>query len=615
MKIVLIIVLGLLVYGNILSGDFIWDDESIVRDNECIRSLSNIPLFFTRDIKGNTDDKTTFYRPLQVVTYTIDYALWKLNARGYHFTNIMLHIFVALALYWLISIIYNNKFLALLTSLLFITHPIHTEAIAYISGRADPMAVLFMLLSFIFYIRQPLFRGISTSFLIILSYAFALLSKEYSLVLPFLLLLYHYASKSKIKTKQFSYISAIALLYLLLRSIFFRPWLYHEAGFPTLFQRIPGFFVAITNYVSLLLLPFDLHMEYGAKLFDITDPKTIIGMVILFLSLIYAIRKRKSNSLIFFSVMWFFVALLPMSNLYPINAYMAEHWLYLPSIGFFLILAYELSRAYKIKKFKNPAIIFITIILFFYSYLTIKQNNYWKDEIKFYKRTLIYEPDSYRVYYNLGLAYYNRGRASEARGSYEMAVKINPKYKEAYNNLGVIYKEMNNEGKAVSLFKKAIEIDPAYIQAYENLYFVYMINGRERETKELEKKAKDAGIELNYADIYNKIALAYYNAGKHDDAVRLLKMAMESNPKYTEAYNNLGIIYAASGEKEYSKALFKKVIEINPNYAKAYNNLAVAYFQDGQYGLAIKYCDKAKKLGFANDALLECLKPYRKQRI
>ncbi|MCM8782290.1 MAG: tetratricopeptide repeat protein, partial [Candidatus Omnitrophica bacterium] len=380
--------------------------------------------------------------------------------------------------------------------------------------------------------------------------------------------------------------------------------------FSTLYKRVPGFFVAIANYFSLLFVPLNLHMEYGQKLFTFANPRAILGMAILFLFLTYAFLKRHNDRLVFFAILWFFVALLPVSNLYPINAYMAEHWLYLPSVSFFLILGYGLTSMYNIKKLRYFALIFLISILCIYSYLTIKQNSYWEESIAFYNRTLRYAPDSARIYYNLGRTYSGMGMRYKAIDSYKKAIEIDPTYAYAYNNLGVEYKEMGKKGDAISLFKKAIELNPNCQQPYKNLCSIYANIGREKEAIAIYKKWP--GENLSNAEIYNKVALIYHDNGKDDEAIELLNKAIEIDPTYIPAYNNLGVIYALSGRKKDIIHLFKKAIEINPTYAKAYNNLAVAYFEEKQYEVAIEYCNKAKKLGYANRTLLELLKPYRK---
>jgi len=253
----LIIILGFVVYGNSLNGRFIWDDELLIENNVLIKSFSNISRVFAHDIWADTGKEGNTYRPLQMVTYMIDYSLWKLNPKGYHLTNILLHISVALSIYWLINIIFKENWIALLAALFFVIHPIHTEAVTYISGRADPLALLLMLLCFIFYLKSPPSKGMGTYFLIVISYSLALISRENSLILPVLLLLYHYTFNEKIKVKELLSIVSISVVYILLRVTFLKALLSSDINDTSLLQRIPGFFVAIFNYIKLLLIKSD----------------------------------------------------------------------------------------------------------------------------------------------------------------------------------------------------------------------------------------------------------------------------------------------------------------------------------------------------------------------
>lgn len=582
LAILLIVGLGFSIYANSLNGKFLWDDDVLVRDNVYIRNWSNSSKIFIKDIGIGGGRLYHFYRPMQTLSYMIDYSFWKLDVRGYHFTNILLHILVALAIYWLTNILFADDILSLLASLLFVTHPIHTEAVSYISGRADSLVGIFILLAIIFYIKYLRSEKITMFIFSWLSFMFAILSKEYGLILPLLLGIYHIVFKVKFKTKQFLLILSATIPYIFLRFIAYNSLLTPPVYFQTtIFQRVIGFFAAFTDYLKLLILPFNLHMEYGYKLFNIFNPKVIFGVGLLALLLRWAFKIRNKNKLIFFSITWFFITLIPQSNLYPVNAYMAEHWLYLPSIGFFLILGHELSYLYRAKQ-KGSAIPLLLSLTFFYSFLTIRQNNYWKEPIAFYKRTLEYAPHSWRVLSNLGKAYQlidKDKHKEEIIGLYERAIENNPNYVEAYNNLCFLYYELGENDKAISSCKKAIEINP------------------------------------NYAKAYNNLASAYKEINKLEDAVTCYKKAIELNPEYANAYNNLGLVlYTDYKRKEEGMDLFKKAVAIDPDFADAHNNLAVAYYYyKKQYGLAIKHCDKAIELGYkVHPDFLKLLEPFRK---
>ncbi|MFC1624718.1 hypothetical protein ACFL28_05380, partial [Candidatus Omnitrophota bacterium] len=152
-SIALIILLGFIIYGNSLDGKFMWDDEKLIEENTYIKEWRHIKEIFTENIGKGAGEKSNFYRPLQMLTYMIDYSLWKLDARGYHLTNIFLHILVALGIFYLVSILFKDTLLSFLASIFFVVHPIHAGPTNYISARANSLVAVFMLLTLIFYIK------------------------------------------------------------------------------------------------------------------------------------------------------------------------------------------------------------------------------------------------------------------------------------------------------------------------------------------------------------------------------------------------------------------------------------------------------------------------------
>ena len=279
LAVVLVAVLGFAVYLTSVDGEFIWDDQYLIKENVYVKNPADLSKLFTKDIGAGTGLNSASYRPLQMLSYMANYLLGKFDTRGYHLTNILFHILAALALIWFINTVFNDRVLSLLAGLLFVAHPIHTEAVSYISGRADPMALLFMLLAFIFYIKSIHSKNINLFVLTSLSYILALLSRESVLILPALVLVYHYAFKKKIH-RNFLFILAVSLLYILLRVFVIRTDFPGDTVTTTLFERLPGFFVAVTNYLRLLLWPVGLHMEYGDRIFNAADLRALSGFFI-----------------------------------------------------------------------------------------------------------------------------------------------------------------------------------------------------------------------------------------------------------------------------------------------------------------------------------------------
>lgn len=607
--VLLIAVVGFIVYANSLDGSFIWDDNHLVRNNVHIRSFSNIPKAFSQDIRVSNGRESKFYRPLQLISYMGDYSLWGLGVEGYHLTNTILHILVALCLFWMSYILFGNKLLSFFAGILFVVHPVHTEAVSYISGRADLLGALFIMLSFIFYVKANEKKKHGPLIIAILMFISALFSKESALVFPVLLLVYHYSFKIRIKPARYIPFILTALFYAILRLTILRALLPAASDGPAFLDRIPGFFVAITNYSRILFFPFDLHMEYGKKLFVFMDPKAISGLAIFASLFFFALRKK--SRLLLFSIGWFFAALLPHSNLYLVNAYMAEHWLYLPSVGFFLIAGKALSKFWIVKPVRGIVIIVIILLVSYFAILTVNQNNYWKDPVAFCEHTLAFAPRSAKAYNYYGNVLDKLGRKEEAHVAYRKVIELDPLYKEAYNNLGVLYKEFGKPERAMALHERAIEIDPNFTGSYNNIGVLHYNEGNFDKAIGSYKKAVE--IDPYFAIAYNNMGAAFKKLGEIDKATSLYRKAIEIDSACIEAYVNLGSYYGTGGNHKEAIKYFKQAVVINPELGAGYNNLAIAYYHDGQYDLAVESGKRAMLLGYpVNEKTLTLLNLKRK---
>lgn len=541
--IILLAMVGIFIYSGSLEGDFIWDDDVFVKQNRYIEHWSYLPKIFSGPVGSGfklSGQKIEgyFYRPLQEVSYLFDYSLWGLQQGGYHCTNVVLHILVSAALFWFVCIIFGDYLIAALTSSFFLVHPVHTEAVCYISGRGDPLALLFMLISFICYIKHNQTRGVIFLLASVVSFWLALLSKENSVILPVLLLLYHYTFKRKVRYAAFASIVVTFLVFWGLRLSVLHEVLPRVAVFDGFFGRIPGFFVAFAFYLKLLILPFHLHMEYGKPLFAFSDYRVIAGMLCMSLVLLLAFRKGGRSQLLFFSIGWFFISLLPVSNLYPIAFFMAEHNLYFPSIGFFLLVAGAVR--FVCQRFSARLLIKIIVlsVIIFYASVTVRQNNYWNNAVNFYTRTLSYAPRSKRVLLFLAKEYYSRGQFAGAIDVYKRALAINAQDKTIYYDLGFVLTAADRYDEARQAFANALSID------------------------------------ANYALAYNGLGLLLTKTGNFQEAKSAFKKALEIDPLFAKPYYNLAFFYVTDGHYQEAKRLYRKALEINPDYEAAKNELA-----------------------------------------
>jgi tetratricopeptide (TPR) repeat protein len=458
-----------------------------------------------------------------------DFSLWGLEPAGYHLTNILLHILVALSIGWFAYILFKDYFVSFLASLFFVIHPIHTEAVSYISGRAESLSTFFILLSFIFYIKYIKRNRLAFYILFSVSFALSLLSKESSLILLVMLLIYHYVFKRKINRVAFASYGVIAFVYIALRLTVLNFGSYQAFSKVPLTERIAGFFYAFPTYIRLLIWPSDLHMEYGIIRRPPDNPFVLLGMFMFVLFLIAAFKIRRHNKLVSFSIFFFIAGLIPVCNIYPLNATLAEHWLYLPSIGFFIIIAWLLTSLYRKRKFTVFSIILIITAASSLSYLTVKQNRYWQDPVYFYKRTLKYNPKSPRLYANLARLYWQEGRYEEAVRMCKKAIEIDPAHFVAYNNLGNAYLQLGEYEKAKSSFKKAASLKPEHPTPYGNLGWTYFLLDDHDKASKFYRKAIE--LKPNYSAAYYNLAILYYEKGNYELALKYCHKAEELGHK------------------------------------------------------------------------------------
>jgi tetratricopeptide (TPR) repeat protein len=276
-------------------------------------------------------------------------------------------------------------------------------------------------------------------------------------------------------------------------------------------------------------------MAYGNDVFPFTDYRVWIGVAVLCALAVAMVWGAKRARWILFALSWFLIALFPHTNIYPINAFMAEHWLYVPSIGLFAVFAAGLLRLNKIEGFQMVTKVLVFGALAFYSYLTVQQNKTWLEPLAFYERTLRFAPENSKVNNNIGILYNTMGKKEEAITRFEKAVASDPDYAEAYNNLGNMLKDTGKSGEAIPLFEKAIAIDPGYAEAFTNL------------------------------------GAAYYAVGQKDKAIASLRKSVALDPTFAEGHNNLAAIYYYNGEYGLAVSSYTKARELgldNPGLSK-----------------------------------------------
>jgi len=606
----LIIVTGTCVYANSFKNPFIWDDGGLIVNNLQIRNISNIPRLFGQNVYRQ-DMVGRYYRPILMTSFALDYRLWGLKPFGYHLTNLLLHLANALLVFCLIQLIFGRQILAFLSALLFVLHPIHTEAVTYIAGRADPLAALFCLISLIFFIKYLNFAETSrrkfyyaTS---VLSFTLGLLSREAAVIFPLVFMLYEVCfRKLRIKFKDlYKYVPffVVILFYGFVRNIVLSDVkeAYRLSDFIPVSYRLLTIPSVIVTYFRLLLFPFDLHMEH---LDYMTNPVTslfefrsLAALLFLIVIGIFIWQSRRRSKLVLFGSLWFFLNLLPVLNIVPVNAFVAEHWLYIPSIGFFLIVSAAFIRLIGFKPIRPFAIVPLIGIFILLIFLTVKQNYIWREHIIFYKYTLRHSPQSSRLHTNLGNTYIGFKLYDEAAREYEEALRISPSGIHGiygYMNLGVLYEHLDKEDEAIRMYEKAIELDPTFALAFNYIGKLHHRKGRYQDAIKFYRKAvelvpSNANYLENLADVYLKSKMLKEAAESYERALNIY-------PYLVGARINLGGIYAELGNPKRALEEYDFALRLYPDSAQIYYNIGNASAQLGDLVLAEECWKKALEL-------------------
>ena len=230
LKMAFVIVAAFLIYANMLNADFVWDDINLVVKNGYISDFSHIKEIFTKDIGAGAGQKYYFYRPLQNISYAIEYEVFGLNPWGYHFINVLLHLAVAWGVFRLVLYLTGEGWIAIWAGAIFALHPVHSSVVCYVASRADLLCGLGMLWSFYWYIQSVELIDRRKLWPSVLFYVFALFSKEYALIFPAFLCLFHFFKKSSIQPRWWGIFVGVSIGYVVFRIVvladILSPWNY-----------------------------------------------------------------------------------------------------------------------------------------------------------------------------------------------------------------------------------------------------------------------------------------------------------------------------------------------------------------------------------------------------
>lgn len=472
----------LAVYANSIGNGFVWDDHDIIVANPANRDLSAIGTLFTSADVVVATEPTPYYRPLNRLTYLLDYRLFGTNPAGYHAEGIMIHLAVVTALFCLAGTFFGEPAPAFAAALLLAVHPVNAEAVNFISARNNLLATLFVLLSLLAFLRGERTGRRGYRYAAAFLFFCGILCKETALMLlPLLLVAPSPLPRRRLADKMRALVPFFlaACVYLVLRANALSGAVGESLAFGGIGRRLAEDLYIVPRYVVNLLLPLRLSTGYAVPA-GFTAADWWLGPV--WIGLVWgAVRIAKSGPPVArFGLIWCAINFLPVANIVPIpSAAMADRYLYLPAVGFWLA-ATDLARG----AFARHRVLILACgvaVIASLSAITAMRNADWRDDVALFSRAVRVEPDFPKGHYNLGVALLEKGEMAAAERELRRAVEIDPSYAEALGQLGYIMAQQKDYREAERYFAAAVRAKPENAEAQFNLALLLEKTGRPRE--------------------------------------------------------------------------------------------------------------------------------------
>ncbi|TGU70201.1 tetratricopeptide repeat protein [Geomonas terrae] len=570
----IIVLVGAIAYSNTFHVPFLLDDETSIINNGVIKDLG-------RFLGGDG----YAYNPRRFIGYlsvAMNYRLGGLDVTGYHIFNLAVHALTACLVYGLAALTLQTpffaernagaeetasyRFLPLFAALLFVAHPVQTQAVTYIIQRLASLATLFFVLSLLCYGKARLLQQVGARALHwkpVLLYLGALAAagcamktKEIAFTLPFVVVLYEFLFFRMSATKRLLFLAPMALMVVVVPISLLgtgRPIGSLIGDVDTLTRVESGIsrldylytqFAVITTYLRLLFLPVHQTIDYDFPVYhSFGDAPVALSFLLLFallvLSLYFLLRSSRGEPLlrlVSFGILWFFITLSVESSIIPIADVIFEHRVYLPSAGAFIALAALASLLLQRLPAKATGVV-IGVLVLALACTTFVRNQAWASDVTLWSDAVEKAPNKARPHYNLALAFQKAHRTDEALEHALQAARLAPTMPYAYNLIGVIMEKTGRIEQAAAALSEAIRLAPQEAAPHINLGDLYRQSGLT--TQALEQYQIALRLTPADADIYYKIGTIHARSNDMDKAVVFFQCAASIEPGRPEYRRDL----------------------------------------------------------------------------
>ena len=644
-RLALLWVLVLAAYSNSFQAGLVFDNAGIILHDPRIQDATpqNVWQILTEGY-WRVNPTSGAYRPVTSLSYLLNYAVLDDGPRpeGYHKINITLHAVNVSLVYALGILMLGEPAPALALAALWGLHPLLTESVTNVVGRADLLAAFGVLAGLLCYTRSFSATGrrkLVWTMALVFAQTIGLFSKENAAVLPAMMLLYDLTWSERATWREripaYAALTAPFVVFFLLS----RELLTHMVIIPSENPLVgAGFWTArltaikdVGKFLWLFLWPIRLSADYSYNAVPLSawrltsweDAKTFISLAICLGSSMLALRWRRSQKPLFFFILFFFVALAPTSNLIIlIGSIMGERFMYLPSIGLagcLVVAIHAIGARLSVRRpmAAQTAWLAMGLACLALSARTYARNYDWRDEFSLWTSAVKVCPAAARPHMNLGLALSTMpGRLPDAILKYEAALRIRPDYAQAHYNLGIaLSKTPGRLPDAIAEFQAVLRLQPDSADTHNNLGIALsQTPGRLQEAIEewnaaLRSDPYHAGAHYNLGNALSKmpgrlpeaveewqaalrtephLADVHYNLGNYwsqmpdrlTDAIREFQAAVQIQPDFAEAHNNLANLLARMpGRLPDAISHWKAAVRAQPNLAQAHYNLGIALAQ------------------------------------
>lgn len=564
------------------------DDVTIVAENPLIRDLANAGHFFRADYwTGAGADATIadpgLYRPLTVLTYALDYRLWGLNATAFHVVNVVLHMLASVVFLIGATEIVGSPLAATAAAAVFAVHPLHTEAVAGIVGRAEVLGTFLFLLAF-WAGRLPRRRAVLCGVL----YLLALFSKETAVTLPAVFLLDDWLHRDALPAgrakalrqlaPRYAALGVALAVYLAFRFSAVTHPAYIWAGFSGVSAgaRVLTASRVLAEYVCLFVWPRTLLPDYWLTdvpiAHSIAEPLVAFSLALWIALAVLVVRRLRDDRVFVFGVGWFFITILPVSNLlFRIGVGKAERILYLPSAGLCLLVGWAVLRLER-PAARRWAVIALAPILLALAARTVRRNADWKDNLSLATAALRTSPGSPVMNDLAAGELARRGAVNEALPLLREAVRQAPEKSQLHVHLGIAYARLGQPDQAIAEYTTALRLSPGDADAHNDLGVAYL--DQHRVDDAVQEFAAAIRANPAKADAHVNLGSVYLDLHRLDEAIAEFRTAVQLNPSSPEAHNNLGVAYLRSAQLDSAAAQFEQALGLRPGYESARKNLS-----------------------------------------